>query len=131
MSVNFHHGKKVNKVFQSYKEDVETILECLEQSGQQRYAPTQCQICWMLRKSARAGFIALNSIFMGLDVFLICKDSISLAKGSKSDVSKVIRGRASLWKTELDAWERIHHSLCIGIWRFRKSMEVLERPFYS
>ncbi|XP_035254597.1 uncharacterized protein LOC118216994 [Anguilla anguilla] len=84
-----------------------------------------------LSKTARAGFITLNSIFMGLDLFFICKDSISLAKGSKSSVSKVIRGRASLWKTELDAWERISHSLCIGIWRFRKSMEVLQRPFYS
>ncbi|KAJ8386107.1 hypothetical protein AAFF_G00177010 [Aldrovandia affinis] len=84
-----------------------------------------------LTKSARAGFIALNSIFMGLDILFICKDSISLAKGSKSNVSKVIRGRADLWKIELDAWERIHNSLCIGIWRYKKSMEVLERPFYS
>ncbi|XP_061080689.1 uncharacterized protein LOC133115007 [Conger conger] len=84
-----------------------------------------------LSKSARAGFIALNSIFMGVDLFFICKDSISLANGGKSDVSKVIRGRASLWKTELDAWEKIHRSLCIGIWRFRRSEEVLQRPFYQ
>ncbi|KAJ8345771.1 hypothetical protein SKAU_G00299640 [Synaphobranchus kaupii] len=207
MSVNSHHGKKVNEVFQSYMEDVETILECLEQAassdmpnsvpdlldvavgvGVASLAKTTATVgkgidalvdCTSavkvlkaeevvssaakvvaqevkaarnvpnvaadltdlgqlakgtplaLSKSARAGFIALNSIFMGLDVFFICKDSISLAKGSKSDVSKLIRGWASLWKTELDAWERIHHSLFIGIWRFRKSMEVLERPFYS
>ncbi|KAJ8345770.1 hypothetical protein SKAU_G00299630 [Synaphobranchus kaupii] len=187
ISVNSHHGKKVNEVFQSYMEDVETILECLEQAASRdmpnsvpdlldvavgvaslakttasvgkgidtlvdcasavkevkalRNAPNVAadltdlgQLAkgtpLALGKSARAGFIALNSIFMGLDVFFICKDSISLAKRSKSNVSKLIRGRASLWKTELDAWERIHHSLCIGIWRFRKSMEVLERPFY-
>ncbi|XP_036409180.1 uncharacterized protein apol [Megalops cyprinoides] len=84
-----------------------------------------------LSKSARGGFIALNSIFMGLDLFFICKDSISLAKGSKSEVSNTIRGRARLWKTELDAWEKIHDSLCRGIWRFRKSLAILEKPFHS
>ncbi|KAG7460103.1 hypothetical protein MATL_G00217710 [Megalops atlanticus] len=84
-----------------------------------------------LSKSARGGFIALNSIFMGLDLFFICKDSISLAKGSKSEVSNTIRGRASLWLTELDAWEKIHDSLCRGIWRFKKSVAILEKPFHS
>ncbi|KAJ8345765.1 hypothetical protein SKAU_G00299580 [Synaphobranchus kaupii] len=159
MSVNSHHGKKVNRILQRYKEDVATVLAFLEQAARRSepdLSPNMVDTVvgagkmgfkifgvsrkidtivdgasLALSKSARSGFIALNSIFMGLDVFFICKDSISLAKGSKSDVSKVIRGRASLWKTELDAWERIHHSLCIGIWRFRKSMEVLERPFYS
>ena len=82
-----------------------------------------------LAKSARMGFIALNSIFMGVDLFFICKDSISLANGGKSDMSKVIRARAALWKTELDSWEKIHRSLCIGIWRFRKSVKVLQKPF--
>ncbi|KAG5832546.1 hypothetical protein ANANG_G00292290 [Anguilla anguilla] len=205
LSVNSYHGKKSNEIFQSYMEDVETILECLEQAaspiilnsvphvrnvaagvailvkttgmvGKGIDTAVDCASAMKvlksdemvssvakvvsqevkaarnvpnmaadltdfgqlakgtplaLSKSARAGFIALNSIFMGLDLFFICKDSISLAKGSKNDVSKVIRGRASLWKTELDAWERIHRSLCIGIWKFRKSMEVLQRPFYS
>ncbi|XP_061080652.1 apolipoprotein L3-like [Conger conger] len=84
-----------------------------------------------LSKSARAGFIALNSIFMGVDLFFICKDSISLANGGKSDVSKVIRRRASLWKTELDAWEKIYHSLCTGRLSFERNEEVLQRPFYQ
>ncbi|KAK2916265.1 hypothetical protein Q8A67_000639 [Cirrhinus molitorella] len=82
-----------------------------------------------LSKSARAGFITLNALFIGLDVLFICKDSISLAKGSKSDVSQLIRARAALWKSELEAWQKIHDSLCIGIWRFRKSQEVLEQLF--
>ncbi|GLD73057.1 uncharacterized protein AKAME5_002438200 [Lates japonicus] len=33
-----------------------------------------------LSKSARAGFITLNALFLGMDIFFICKDSISLAK---------------------------------------------------
>ncbi|ROL28023.1 Apolipoprotein L3 [Anabarilius grahami] len=82
-----------------------------------------------LSKSARAGFITLNALFIGLDVLFICKDSISLAKGSKSEASQLIRSRAALWKTELEAWQKIHDSLCIGIWRFRMSQEVLEQPF--
>ncbi|XP_061080661.1 apolipoprotein L5-like [Conger conger] len=84
-----------------------------------------------LSKYARVGSIAFNSFFIGMDLFFICKDSISLANGDKSEVSKVIRRRASLWKTELDAWEKIHRSLCVGIWRFRRSKEVLRRPFYQ
>ncbi|KAJ8254408.1 hypothetical protein COCON_G00210200 [Conger conger] len=205
MSVNSLHGKKVNEILQRYKEDVETVLDCLEQAasatepdlgpnvvetvvgagkmgfkvfgvgrkidaivdgasalaviknegvatsvtrGVVRDAKTARNVPGAaadvsdfgklakgtplaLSKSARVGFITLNSIFMGLDVFFICKDSLSLAKGSESSVSKVIRGRASLWKAELDAWEGIHRSLCVGIWRFRRSMEVLRRPFYS
>ncbi|XP_051994415.1 uncharacterized protein LOC127652340 [Xyrauchen texanus] len=82
-----------------------------------------------LSKSARAGYITLNALFIGLDVFFICKDSISLAKGSKSEASKLIRSRAALWKSELEAWQMTHDSLCIGIWRFRKSQEVLEQLF--
>ncbi|KAJ8251555.1 hypothetical protein GJAV_G00222600 [Gymnothorax javanicus] len=205
LSVNLIHGKKVNEIFQNYKEDVEIILECLEQAascaipntvpdalkvatavvsvvktagvvGKGIDAAVDCASALKvvkaeevassvakvvaeeakagrnapnlvadltdlgqlakgtplaLTKSARAGFIALNSIFMGLDLIFICKDSISLAKGSKSDMSKVIRGRANLWKTELDAWEKMQHLLCVGMWRFKKSMEVLEKPFYS
>ncbi|XP_051569278.1 uncharacterized protein LOC127449776 [Myxocyprinus asiaticus] len=82
-----------------------------------------------LSKSARAGFITLNALFIGLDVLFICKDSISLANGSKSEAPQLIRSRAALWKSELEAWQKIHDSLCIGIWRFRKSQEVLEQLF--
>ncbi|GLD73059.1 uncharacterized protein AKAME5_002438400 [Lates japonicus] len=36
-----------------------------------------------LSKSARAGFITLNALFLGMDIIFICKDSISLAKGQR------------------------------------------------
>ncbi|XP_061080683.1 apolipoprotein L3-like [Conger conger] len=196
-SVNTHHGKKIKEIFQSYFEDVETMLECLEQAARciipntvpdglvvaarvvkaaktvrsvrkgiktivdcnsakkvlrakelastskaARNVPNRAadltdigQLAkgtpLALSKSARVGSIAFNSIFMGVDLFFICKDSISLANGDKSEVSRVIREKASLWKTELHAWEKIHHSLCIGIWRFRRNEELLRRPFYT
>ncbi|XP_061080665.1 uncharacterized protein LOC133114976 [Conger conger] len=205
LSVNTHHGKKIKEIFQSYFEDVETMLECLEQAARciipntvadgldvathlltlvkttgfvakgidalvdcasavkmvraEEVASIAVKVVTQevkaarnvpnmaadltdigqlakgtplaLSKSVRVGFIALNSIFMGVDLFFICKDSISLAKGGKSDVSKVIRGKASLWKTELDAWEKIHGSLCTGRLSFERSEEVLQRPFYT
>ncbi|XP_038841284.1 uncharacterized protein LOC120040102 [Salvelinus namaycush] len=83
-----------------------------------------------LSSSARAGFITFNALFIGLDVFFICKDSVSLAKGSKSERSQLIRARSALWRTELDSWQRIHDSLCRGIWKSRKCQRILEQPFY-
>ncbi|XP_073713430.1 uncharacterized protein [Misgurnus anguillicaudatus] len=82
-----------------------------------------------LSKTARAGFITANALFIGLDVLFICKDSISLAKGSKSETSQLIRSRATLWKSELEAWQKIYDSLCIGIEKFRNSQILLEQPF--
>ncbi|XP_055740801.1 uncharacterized protein LOC129825059 isoform X2 [Salvelinus fontinalis] len=83
-----------------------------------------------LSSSARAGLITFNALFIGLDVFFICKDSVSLAKGSKSERSQLIRARSALWRTELDSWQRIHDSLCRGIWKSRKCQRILEQPFY-
>ncbi|KAI9539436.1 hypothetical protein NQZ68_005516 [Dissostichus eleginoides] len=68
-----------------------------------------------LSKSARAGFIGLNALFLGMDIFFICKDSISLAKGSETEVSQFIRARAALWRSEVDSWQKIHDFLCEGI----------------
>uniref|UniRef100_A0A3B4VGB7 Apolipoprotein L n=1 Tax=Seriola dumerili TaxID=41447 RepID=A0A3B4VGB7_SERDU len=68
-----------------------------------------------LSKSARASLIAVNALFLGMDIFFICKDSISLAKGSETEVSRFIRARAALWSSEIDSWQRIHDSLCQGL----------------
>ncbi|XP_035036172.2 LOW QUALITY PROTEIN: uncharacterized protein LOC118123131 [Hippoglossus stenolepis] len=67
-----------------------------------------------LSKSARVGFIALNALFLGMDIFFICKDSISLAKGNETECSQWIRARATLWSSEMDSWKGIHDSLCEG-----------------
>ncbi|KAF3846166.1 hypothetical protein F7725_003244 [Dissostichus mawsoni] len=76
-----------------------------------------------LSKSARAGFIGLNALFLGMDIFFICKDSISLAKGSETEVSQFIRARAALWRSEVDSWQKIHDFLCEGIFCYRKMLQ--------
>ncbi|XP_063045210.1 apolipoprotein L4 isoform X2 [Engraulis encrasicolus] len=83
-----------------------------------------------LSKSAQSGLIALNALFIGLDVLFICKDSISLSKGSKNEMAQLIRSRSALCRSELDSWEKMHESLCRGIWRFSRSQTILEQPFY-
>ncbi|CAK6968853.1 uncharacterized protein LOC128378913 [Scomber scombrus] len=81
-----------------------------------------------LTKSARAGLIALNALFVGMDIFFICKDSVSLAKGNETDVSKFIRARAALWSSEMNSWQKIHDSLCQGLLT-EKKRAILETPF--
>uniref|UniRef100_A0A3B3QZS8 Uncharacterized protein n=1 Tax=Paramormyrops kingsleyae TaxID=1676925 RepID=A0A3B3QZS8_9TELE len=78
----------------------------------------------------RMAFIAGNSALIGLDLFSIVNNSISLANGSKSDVSKAIRGHIDLWKIRLDAWEQICDSLLRGKQDFQESKTILEKPFY-
>ncbi|XP_038562733.1 uncharacterized protein apol [Micropterus salmoides] len=84
-----------------------------------------------LSKSARVGLIAANALFLGLDIFFICKDSIGLAKGSETEVSQFIRARATLWSSEMDSWQKIHDSLCKGLLTSEKKQAVLETPFSS
>ncbi|XP_063326921.1 uncharacterized protein LOC134625602 [Pelmatolapia mariae] len=83
-----------------------------------------------LSKSARAGFIAVNALFLGMDIFFICKDSISLAKGSETEVSQFIRARAALWSSEIDSWQKMHDSLNEGLPTSEKKKAVLETPIY-
>ncbi|XP_051243752.1 uncharacterized protein LOC127356217 isoform X2 [Dicentrarchus labrax] len=83
-----------------------------------------------LSKSARAGLIAVNALFLGMDIFFICKDSISLYKGSETEFSQLIRARAALWSSEMDSWQKIHDSLSKGLLTSEKKQAVLESPFY-
>lgn len=83
-----------------------------------------------LSKSARAGLIAVNALFLGMDIFFICKDSMSLAKGSETEVSQFIRARAALWSSEIDSWQKMHDSLNEGLPTSEKKKAVLETPIY-
>ncbi|CAB1452232.1 unnamed protein product [Pleuronectes platessa] len=83
-----------------------------------------------LTSTARAGFIALNALFLGMDIFFICQGSISLAKGSETAFSQWIRARASLWRSEMDSWMGIHDSVCEGRKMSEKKKALLETPFY-
>ncbi|RXN14950.1 apolipo L4-like protein [Labeo rohita] len=84
-----------------------------------------------LSKSARAGFITLNALFIGLDIISIYKNGKSLAEGSPCQASQLIRSRAALWKSELEAWRKIHDSLCAGKSNLTESKKVLKQPFFD
>ncbi|XP_059204421.1 uncharacterized protein LOC131983675 [Centropristis striata] len=83
-----------------------------------------------LSKSARAGLIGLNALFLGMDIFFICKDSISLAKGSETELSQFIRARAALWSSEMDSWQKIHDFLTKGLVTSEENKAILEMPVY-
>lgn len=83
-----------------------------------------------LAKGARVGFIALNALFVGLDVFFIVKDGLSLAKGSKSQLVKVLTARAALWRSQMKTWEKIYNNRKEGEERVEKNQAVLQTPFY-
>ncbi|XP_067426969.1 uncharacterized protein [Thunnus thynnus] len=82
-----------------------------------------------LSDSARAGAITLNVFFIGMDIYNICKDSVSLAKGSETKVSQLIRARAALWSSEMDSWKKIRNSLCEGLRTSEKKLAILDMPF--
>ncbi|XP_054464179.1 apolipoprotein L4-like [Anoplopoma fimbria] len=83
-----------------------------------------------LSKSARKMLMGTNALFLGMDVFIVCKDSISLYKGSETEVSQFIRARAALWCSEIDTWKKIHDFLCKGLQTSENNKAVLEKPFY-
>ncbi|XP_074513570.1 uncharacterized protein LOC141781626, partial [Sebastes fasciatus] len=79
---------------------------------------------------ANAKAIVLSVLSLGMSVFFICKDSISLGKGSETEVSQFIRARAALWRSEIDSWQKIHDFLCEGQLTSKENKAVLETPFY-
>ncbi|RVE69919.1 hypothetical protein OJAV_G00082730 [Oryzias javanicus] len=83
-----------------------------------------------LSKSARVMAIGVNALFPGMDIFFIYKDSISLSKGSETEVSQFIRARAALWSSEMDSWKKIYDSLSDGLQTSGKKEALLETPLY-
>ncbi|XP_035988994.1 uncharacterized protein LOC118561173 [Fundulus heteroclitus] len=83
-----------------------------------------------LTKGARAGFIALNAFFIGMDIFFITKDSMSLAKGNETKVSKFLRARGSLLRSQIESWEKIRNSLCQSKKTNKENRNFLQEPFY-
>ncbi|KAL7861252.1 hypothetical protein AOLI_G00176010 [Acnodon oligacanthus] len=175
------HGKKANNIFESFKEDVDKVLDCLEQTGRsQRPAPhvdegnillgavevigttgavVKCVkdmvqkgqalnamngvrtgkslVCMGLKearvaqkipigdvvklssqvisKVARVGTVAINVLFIGIDLKTIYDECKNLDEGKKSKASQLIFSRSALWRSEMEAWEKIHDSLSKGI----------------
>ncbi|XP_053529785.1 uncharacterized protein LOC128628844 isoform X2 [Ictalurus punctatus] len=83
-----------------------------------------------ISKSARAGLVTLNALFIGADIFSIVNSGISLTKGSKNEEAQLIHSRSVLWCIEVKAWEKIYNHLCKGITGFYKNLEILEQPLY-
>lgn len=83
-----------------------------------------------LTRAARSGLMAINALFIGLDVFFIIKDGTSLARGSKTEAVKFLRARAALWRSQMKTWEKIYSRQEEGEDRLEENQEVLDTPFY-
>ncbi|XP_072299932.1 uncharacterized protein [Eucyclogobius newberryi] len=83
-----------------------------------------------LSRGARGGLIGLNALFLGMDVFFIVKDSMSLARGNETEVSKFIRARSSLWRSQMTSWGKIHGLLEKGEASVKKKQAILITEFY-
>uniref|UniRef100_A0A3Q2XN31 Uncharacterized protein n=1 Tax=Hippocampus comes TaxID=109280 RepID=A0A3Q2XN31_HIPCM len=81
-------------------------------------------------RTARAGLIPLNGIFIGIDIIIICTNSVALSKGCETKVSRFLRARSALWRAEMECWQRMHDSLTRGLATFEGNWAVLEVPFY-
>ncbi|XP_059204752.1 apolipoprotein L3-like [Centropristis striata] len=158
IGVNHTQQNKASETFKSFMEDVKSLQDCLQEVTQRATngvdvvvgvgkvlckagvigksidsmfdAVKEIKGPLALSKSARAGFIGLNALFVGMDIFFICKDSVSLAKGSETELSQFIRARAALWSSEMDSWQKIHDSLTKGLVTSEKNKFFLETPFY-
>ncbi|XP_033999180.1 uncharacterized protein LOC117492872 [Trematomus bernacchii] len=151
--VNCTYQRKAKEVFESFMEDMQCLQDCLEEVTKKgtsgKHIALGKLVCragtiaksidslvdaakgpLALSKSARASFIGLNALFLGMDIFFICKDSISLAKGSETEFSKFIRARAALWRSEVDSMQMIHDSLCEGLQTSKENKAILEMSFY-
>uniref|UniRef100_A0A3B5MKN4 Uncharacterized protein n=1 Tax=Xiphophorus couchianus TaxID=32473 RepID=A0A3B5MKN4_9TELE len=84
-----------------------------------------------LTKGARAGFIALNALFIGMDLFFIAKDSMTLAKGSETKVSKFLRARAALFRSQIESWENLCNSLCRSKLTKEENKNILQAAFFQ
>ncbi|KAM9746388.1 apolipoprotein L6-like [Menidia menidia] len=67
---------------------------------------------------------------LGFDVFSVCKNGKDLAKGTETIISKLIRARAGLWRSEMDSWRRMQDSLSNGLPTAQEKKEILEASFY-
>lgn len=95
---------------------------------------TVAQGTMAISRITRVGFMAANALFIGLDIAMIVLSSIELhkerKKGIKPEVSKLIRARAGLRKSEIESWEKICESLEKGQQHFKEKQEILQAPFW-
>ena len=78
----------------------------------------------ILDRSARDVGITLSFLFIGLDVYIICKVSIGLANGNKSKVLTV--HPVQLLRSKLDLLQSMHDSMNCGQLKSEGSKIILE-----
>ncbi|KAI4891485.1 hypothetical protein NFI96_022870, partial [Prochilodus magdalenae] len=200
MTKNKKHGKQASNIFESFKEDLDMVQNCLEEIGNSQWpvphmhkgntAIVALKVvvrtgavakgvhdmvqkgqalsalngvraskrfgCMALQKAGVAqnipqigpvvkasgqviskvavvsefGVIAINALFIGLDLKIIYDECKNLHKGKKTKASQLIFSRATLWDSEVKAWDKIYQCLCEGKETFQRKLNVLERPFY-
>ncbi|TWW70450.1 hypothetical protein D4764_18G0012560 [Takifugu flavidus] len=156
LGVNKREKNKASKTLEDFMKDAGVLYECLEKVGTkgttlEEFAEAIAKGARGASKlvsdipdigqaaargaagfarAARVGFIALNALFVGIDVFFIVKDGLSLAKGSKSELVKFFTARAALWRSQMTSWEKIYESQKEGQERMKIHLAALDTPFY-
>ncbi|XP_041634080.1 uncharacterized protein LOC121503641 [Cheilinus undulatus] len=74
--------------------------------------------------------VGSNLSFLIMDLIFIRKEWYSLSKGDKTELSESIRARAALWRSELDALEKIHDSATKGLRTLENDISFLNSQFY-
>lgn len=76
---------------------------------------------------ANLDLIVPNAISFFVDFFFVCKQTYSLTKCHKTEVSQFIRARAAFWRSQLNSWKKIHESLCEGQRTSEEHRAVLDK----
>lgn len=81
-------------------------------------------------RAARAGFIAVNALFVGVDLYFIFRDGLFLAKGNKPELVKFFTARTGLWRSQMKTWEKICESQRESQKMVKIHLADLDAPFY-
>ncbi|XP_066498888.1 apolipoprotein L6-like [Hoplias malabaricus] len=80
----------------------------------------------VVSKTASIWKILTNSLSIGMDLYAIYKESISLFRGDKSEASELIHSRSTLLRSEIEVWGKFHDYLLKGEASYQKSLKILE-----
>uniref|UniRef100_W5LH51 Apolipoprotein L n=1 Tax=Astyanax mexicanus TaxID=7994 RepID=W5LH51_ASTMX len=83
-----------------------------------------------LPKAAGVMGLAVNFLFIGLDLVTVIRESAKLAKGKKSKEAQLIYSRTALWRSEKNGWDKIYFLLTKEKVTFQSKLELLEQPVY-
>ncbi|XP_073679791.1 uncharacterized protein [Garra rufa] len=119
-----HRDDSNMKVLNSSKDIVGSIVDVTEASSEYKKGEIAEK-----DSSTKAVNISTTGTLISLDIRNICKESASLAKGSKSETSQYIQSRAVLWKSEMETWEKIYDSLRKAVNTITETQDILEKPF--